>query len=407
MAEQSEQTGLAHVATVSFLGSRVAPSAPFWLALPGGVALARAAARSGLRWGYGASAAAILQTVAVMGPARINNPLTQAITAPLLGRMEARGRAAWLQAVACFGLRLAHYTLLSAIYIWVILGGLDAYTGSFETLTGWLGFVPQGEYAALAVAVAGNLLWAAIYSTIQVLVYRRALRGWPEGATPAAPHAVAGDDKWRQSGRFDPRAVAVAALLATVLLLSGTSWPLLAGVGIWLAVAWAYSRADRDAVPLGAGLGAMLAISALTGALLAGLGLDEALRRAVRAALLVAVATWLRAAAGPEGLREVFRRALRHVRRLPAAREAASTLDGLDHGPRLIAAGKALAASLSTVEKKPAPVADAVTEWVADEAAGFHAGTAADAPRLRVHGRDRVLVLLAIVPALALVSPLT
>ena len=100
---RSDTTGLAHVATVSFLGSRVAPSAPFWLALPGGVALARAAARRGLRAGYGASAAAMLQTVAVMGPARINNPLTQAITAPLLGRMEARGRPAWLQMLACLG----------------------------------------------------------------------------------------------------------------------------------------------------------------------------------------------------------------------------------------------------------------------------------------------------------------
>ena len=112
--------------------------------------------------------------------------------------------------------------MLSAIYIWVVLGGLDAFTGSYETLTGWLGFVPQGEYAAVILAVAGNLAWAAIYSTIQVLVYRRALRGWPAGAAVAAHEPVGGPDEWRQRGRFDPRAVAVAATLATVLLLSGT-----------------------------------------------------------------------------------------------------------------------------------------------------------------------------------------
>src|SRR3954468_21887873 len=307
MTDGPERTGLAHVATVSFLGSRAAPSAPFWLALPGGVALARVAARVGLRSAYGASAAAVLQTVAVMGPARINNPLTQAMTAPLLGRLEARGRSAWLQILACFGLRFAHYTILSALYIWVVLGGLDAFTGSYQTLTGWLGVLPQGEWAALGLAVAGNLAWAAIYSTIQVLVYRRALRGWPSGVQPVGVEAP-GEDAWRQSGRFDPRAVAVAATLATVLLLGGTAWPLLIGVGVWLALAWAFSRADSGAVALGAGLGAMLAISAFTGSLLAGLGLDQALRRGVRAALLVAVATWLRAAAGPEGLREVFRR---------------------------------------------------------------------------------------------------
>src|SRR3954464_5325153 len=122
MADQRERTGLAHVATVSFLGSRVAPSGAFWLGAPGGGALARVAARFGLRSGYGASAAAVLQTVAVMGPARINNPLTQAITAPLLGRLEARSCPAWLQILACFGLRFAHYTILSALYIWVGLG---------------------------------------------------------------------------------------------------------------------------------------------------------------------------------------------------------------------------------------------------------------------------------------------
>jgi hypothetical protein len=151
----------------------------------------------------------------------------------------------------------------------------------------------------------------------------------------------------------------------------------------------------------------MLAVSALTGSLLAGLGLDQALRRAVRAALLVAVATWLRAAAGPEGLREVFRRALRHLRRLPGAPEASSTLDGLDHGPRLIEAGRALVVALTPVDKKPAPIADAVTEWVAGEAAGFRAGGDGARPRLRLRPPDRVLVALALLPALALVSPLT
>jgi hypothetical protein len=405
MPAGEDTTGLAHVATVSFLGSRAAPSAPFWLALPGGVALARAAERRGWRSGYGASAAALLQTVAVMGPARINNPLTQAMTAPLLGRLEARRRPTWLQVLACAAIRLIHYTVLSALYIWVVLGGLDAYTGSYETLTGWLGFLPQGEWAALAIAAIGNVFWAAIYSTIQVLVYRRALRDWPQGVTP--PGAPPGEGSWRESGRFDPRAVALAATLATVLLLSSTAWPLLLGVGVWLAIAWACSRADSSAVALGAGLGAMLAIGALTGSLLAGLGLDQALRRGVRAALLVAVATWLRAAAGPEGLREVFRRGLRHLRRVPGAREASATLDGLDHGPRLVAAGRALAEALALVPKRPAPLADAVTAWVAGEAAGFRAGPDGVRPRLRLRPPDRVLVVFAILPALALVSPLT
>ena len=39
-APASTPTGLAHVATVSFLAARAAPSMQFWIALAGGIALA-------------------------------------------------------------------------------------------------------------------------------------------------------------------------------------------------------------------------------------------------------------------------------------------------------------------------------------------------------------------------------
>jgi hypothetical protein len=68
------------------------------------VALARSARRFGLSQGYGASLAAMLQGVAILGPLRINGPLTQAITAPLIGRLRARAA----QFAACLALRLVH-----------------------------------------------------------------------------------------------------------------------------------------------------------------------------------------------------------------------------------------------------------------------------------------------------------
>src|SRR6266516_3814556 len=89
-ATRHEAAGLARVATVSFLASRAVPSSGFWVALAGGVALARAALRDGIRLGYGASVAATLQTIALIGPARLNIPLTQALTAPLIGALEGR-----------------------------------------------------------------------------------------------------------------------------------------------------------------------------------------------------------------------------------------------------------------------------------------------------------------------------
>jgi hypothetical protein len=294
--------------------------------------------------------------------------------------------------------------VLTAALIWIVLGGLDAYAGSYDTLTGWLGVLPEGERGALLVTAVSQVCWAAFFSIVQVLVYRRALSEWPAIPDPGG-HPLAPDgEAERGSARFDPRAITLAAALAFGLLLSGTGWPLLGGVALWLAAAWLVSRPDPEAVPLGLALTALLAVSALAGALIAGLGVDEALHRGSRAALLVLVATWLRAAAGPAGLRETFRRALWRVRAVPPAREAARILDGLDSGPRLVAAGRALVAILGPLDKQPLLVIDTVIRWVADEAAGFRTGAAAARARLAAAPRDGLLVALAVAPALVLLA---
>jgi hypothetical protein len=391
------------VATVSFLASRAAPSLQFFFALGGGIALARSAKMLGARTGHGTAIASMLQTVAVMGPARINAPLTQAITAPMMGRLQARGASVVTEFVACLLLRLMHYTALLAAFIFVILGGIDEFTGSYETLTGWLGIVPQGAVAALAVTAAGQALWAVFFSTIQVAAYRRALGDWPAVTAPAeAPPPPVAE---RGSGRFDPRAIVFAALLASALLLASTSWTLLLGVTAWLIPGWLLSKPDSDAVPLGLALAGLLAFAALTGGLLSGAGLELTLRRVLRAVLLVAVATWMRAAAGPGGLRETFRRALRRLRALPALREASEQLEGLDPGPRLIAAGRAAADRFSDVPLSPVPLVDAAIAWTAAESAAYNpAARAAPAAPLRLRAPDALLVALTLTPALALLG---
>jgi hypothetical protein len=400
---ETSATGLAHVATVSFLASRAAPSLQFFFALGGGIALARSAKMLGARTGHGTAIASMLQTVAVMGPARINAPLTQAITAPMMGRLQARGAHPLVEFIACLTLRLVHYAVLLAALIYVILGGIDEFTGSYETLTGWLGIVPQGAAAALALTAAVQGLWAIFFSTIQVASYRRALGDWPE-AEPAEPDPAverAGIAE-RGSGRFDPRAIVVAALLATGLLLASTSWALLLCVTAWLIPAWLLCKPDRDAVPLGIALAALLAFAALTGGLLSGAELELTLRRVLRAVLLVAVATWMRAAAGPGGLRETFRRALRRLRALPALREASDQLEGLDPGPRLVAAGRAAVNRFADVPLSPIPLVDAVIAWTAAESAGYRPGPAPVRVELRLRAPDATLVALTLTPALAL-----
>src|SRR5215217_1038465 len=127
-------------------------------------------------------------------------------------------------------------------------------------------------------------------------------------------------------------------------------------------------------------------------------------QRGIRAGLLVLVATWLRAAAGPAGLRETFRRALWRMRWMPPARQASEILDGLDSGGRLIVSGRTLVDALGPVEKRPLPVAAVVRDWVAAEAAGFRAGMAAGRARLSAAPRDGVLVALAVAPALTLLG---
>lgn len=407
-------TGLAFVATVSFLASRAAPTAGFVVALAGGTAMARAGQRLGARRGYGASIGAMLESVAIMGPARFGVPLTQAATAPMVGRLEARGVSPVLQGLACAAIRLLHNTVSTAFFIWVILGGLDAYAGAYDALA--LGLVPVTEETAVAVTAAGLLGWAAFASFVQVSVYRRGLASWPEDVEPgpaaaaseppadAEPTAIADAQPTagvppRRGLRIDPRAAALGAALAFGLLVASTDWLLLGGVAVWLAVAsLAARRADRTVVLTGVVLAAVLALGALSATLLAGLGLDLALRRALRAGLLVLVATWLRAAAGSEGLREVFRRSLHRLRRLPAVPEAAAALDGLGSDRRLADAGRSLLAAVGPVAKQPLPVLDAVLGWVAHQSGRFAPDEPGPPQRLSARPLDAALVLAAALP---------
>ena len=156
-----------------------------------------------------------------------------------------------------------------------------------------------------------------------------------------------------------------------MVLLASTEWIVLGTVALFLAAAWLISRPDREPLPTGLLFAAILAVGALIFALGGGLGIDVALRRALRAALIVMVATWLRAAAGAEGLREVFRRVLGRLRAIPSLPEAAEVLDRIAAEGRLAAAASSLAEQLRDVPLRPIPFCDAVLAWVVSEARAF------------------------------------
>jgi hypothetical protein len=209
---------------------------------------------------------------------------------------------------------------------------------------------------------------------VQVLVYRRGLRDW-DGRDPADDDheihidpAIGGRCGSRDGRRrWNPFAVTLAAVVGFMALLASTDWIVLAAVAAPLALAWAVAPTDREPVPTGLLFAAILAGGALVFGLSGGLGADEALRRASRAALLVLVATWMRAAAGAEGLRRVFHALLARLRRVPSVPEAVHVLDGIDSERRLMAAGRSLAAELGAVQKRPIALLDAVLGWVVRE----------------------------------------
>ena len=218
-------------------------------------------------------------------------PLTQALTAPLLGPARgARLARRCAQMLACAAVRLIHNTATTAFFIWVITGGLDAYAGTYDAIGRRLG-LDIGSADALVLTAAGLLAWAAFASVVQVLVYRRGLARWDElaDAPRCALRRRHGAAKRRRrasrAARFDPRAVALAAAVAFGLLLSSTAWPLLGGRGalararVGRGAAGPRAAADRPAASP-----RVLAGGALVFALGGGLGLDAALRRALRAA---------------------------------------------------------------------------------------------------------------------------
>ena len=417
-AEADAASGLAHVAVASFLASRLVPVGGFAVALAGGAALARAGQRQGTRGGYGTSIAALAQTVAIMGPSRFGVPLTQALSAPLLGAMDARGRGVLAQSLACGMIRIAHLVAGYAFFIWIVLGGLEVYAEGYDVMWDWLPAVPEGVAGAVAVTAAGILVWSAFASLFQVWIYRRALRRWPtagaeqtaEGGRGAAGSALPGaaggalPPASPRMPRFDPRAVALGAVVAFAGLLLSTAWPVLVAATVWLAGAWALARAEREFLVGGLVLTVLLATGALAGGLLADVGLDLTLRRTVRAALLVLVATWLRGAAGEAGLREVARRTLGRLRPVPAATEAAAVLERLGSGRALPAAGRRLAGQVRHARRRPAPLAAAVLQWIATEQTRFRAGTPPAGRSLRARPAEIALVLLALAPAVALTA---
>ena len=211
-------------------------------------------------------------------------------------------------------MRLVHNAATTAFFIWVIAGGLDAYAGTYDAIGRRFG-IEVGTADALALTFAEP----ARMGSLREHGAGAGVPARPGARGSARRRAPAHDRTWRsplpdagsgESLRFSLRIpttrglirapVALAAAAAFVLLLSSTEWVLIAAVSGWLVAAWLLSRPDSG--PLRAGLlfAAILATGAFVFAIGGGLGLDAALRRALRAALVL-TATWLGPPPAPAG----------------------------------------------------------------------------------------------------------
>lgn len=356
--------GLANVAAMTFLAARAVPGG-FVVALAGGVPLARASERHGARAGYAAAGASLVETMAIMGPARMGVPVPHAASAPALGALERRG--AVLLALALVGavIRYGYYLATSAFYV-VVLVGLDAYTGTYEAIRETLTFLPAGDAAALLITAAFLAIWSLGAGLIQAWVLRRGLRRWSDAAPELGDRPAAAPDR---RGLADPRAVVAAGLVAIAATLATTDPVALALVAVWLATAWLVVRAGGRSFAGGLALAAPLALSTLAFGLIGGLGGELALRRAARVALLVLIAVWLRTAAGADGLRLISLSAVRRLPRLPTLALAARVLGASAGVGNYGDSARRLGRGMRSARKRPGPLLAAALGWIASEAA--------------------------------------
>jgi hypothetical protein len=102
-------------------------------------------------------------------------------------------------------------------------------------------------------------------------------------------------------------------------------------------------------------------------------------------------------------MRQVSRRALARLRRLPTASEGARLLDELGSSRELGRSARSLIESLRSLPKRrPGPFLDTVLGWVVAESASFLGGNPVELPRLVFRVRDLALVALTVAPAIAL-----
>ncbi len=356
--------GMANVAALTFLAARAVPLG-WTVAIAGGVPLARVAERDGARAGYAAAGASLVETMSIMGPARMGIPIPHAASAPWLGALAGRRKGFLVLALAGSLVRLLYYGVTSAISILLIVG-LDAYLGTYQHVRHLVGVLPAGRSWALILTAVATGAWSLGAGLIQAWVIRRGLRRWSQASVGIeAPSPATDPDRPAPPRRAGT--MVLVALAGFAAALASTDPRAIGALSLALALIWVLTRAGAGNVLRGLALAAPLALSTFAFGAFGGIGMNIAARRAARVALLVLIAVWVRAAAGSEGLRDVSLRVVRRLARFPTLGLAAAVLGASagigDYGQGARRLGRCLGAA----QRRPVAVIDAALSWVAEE----------------------------------------
>jgi len=356
---------MANVSALTFLVARAVPLG-WTVGVAGGVPLARAAERQGGRAGYATATASLVETIAIMGPARMGIPVPHAASAPLLGVLVRRGRSLLTLALAGAAVRTGYYAVTSAFSI-VVLVGLDAYLGSYARLRESFGFLPAGDAAALWLTFASLVVWSLGAGLIQAWVIRRGLRRWTAEASLGELGQVRAERPVEARPRPHSGAFVGLAIGGFAAALASTDARALGLIAVVLAIAWTFTAGGWRTLARGLALALPLALSTLAFGVVGGIGAGPAARRASRVALLVLIAVWVHSAAGSQGLRAACLRCVRWLRRVPTLALAGTVLGASVSAADFGGAARRLGRRLRTVARRPTPILDASLAWLADE----------------------------------------
>lgn len=188
------------LAGVLFFAGRYLPGG-FIVAFFGALPLALLAYRHGLKTGVVGASATLVLLFALGGTAGLSESVPHALSGPLMGALLRGGGGLAACSLTGIGVRILYYPPVFFFYVYLILGGVEAFIeasgGLLELLDRYLGVlgVSLQSVGAINLFLAFLVLWSVVAGILQALVVaffiRRVMESLPAPGGMQPP--LAGD----------------------------------------------------------------------------------------------------------------------------------------------------------------------------------------------------------------------